>query len=210
MLLSMIGPARLRESVGKVLAGCRGGGGRRLAAGAAVAISRSTRPAPPARRAPTIDRSWCVDGSTALHRRVTVASGTAASLLSMPHRLTVLLAVPLAMAFASPAGAAKPSGPAVVTTDNETPVLYDDDAGGNASGDDPATWVHPDDSSASIVIVTAKEGGLRVYDLAGAELQSIAASPAPRGDGVDGRYNNVDIAYGLELDRGPVDIAVVS
>jgi len=53
-----------------------------------------------------------------------------------------------------------------VTTDNETPVLYDDDEGGNASGDDPAIWVHPTDSSKSIVIVTAKEGGLRVYDLA--------------------------------------------
>jgi phytase-like protein len=54
----------------------------------------------------------------------------------------------------------------VVTTDNETPVLYDDDEGGNASGDDPAIWVHPGDSALSIVIVTAKEGGLTVYDLA--------------------------------------------
>ena len=99
---------------------------------------------------------------------------------------------------------------AVVTTDNETPVLYDDDEGGNASGDDPAIWVHPSDSDDSIVIVTAKEGGLRVYDLDSTEVQSLSATPAPRADGVDGRFNNVDIAYGLELGGRTVDVAVVS
>jgi 3-phytase len=98
----------------------------------------------------------------------------------------------------------------VVTTDNETPVLYDDEAGGNASGDDPAIWVHPGNSARSIVIVTAKEGGLRVYDLASQEVQFIAAEPAPRADGVDGRYNNVDIAYGLNVGSGTADVAVVS
>jgi 3-phytase len=102
-----------------------------------------------------------------------------------------------------------PTGPAVVTTDNETPVLYDDDEGGNASGDDPAIWVHPNDSTKSIVIATAKEGGLRVYDLADEEIQSIPATPAPRADGVNG-HNNVDIAYGLELGGRTVDVAVVS
>jgi 3-phytase len=98
----------------------------------------------------------------------------------------------------------------VVTTDNETPVLYDDDEGGNASGDDPAIWVHPGNSARSIVIVTAKEGGLRVYDLASREIQFIAAEPAPREDGVDGRYNNVEIAYGLTVGSETADIAVVS
>jgi 3-phytase len=107
--------------------------------------------------------------------------------------------------------AGRPDRPvAVVTTDNETPVLYDDEAGGNASGDDPAIWVHPGDSKRSIVIVTAKEGGLRVYDLAGSELQSLAATPAPRADGIAGRYNNVDIAYGVTLGGAKVDVAVVS
>ena len=103
--------------------------------------------------------------------------------------------VPLILVVALPgpatAGRVSPH-PAEVTTDNETPVLYDDDGGGNASGDDPAIWVHPTDSRRSIVIATAKEGGLRVYDLGSLELQSIAATPAPRADGVDGRYNNVD------------------
>ena len=97
-----------------------------------------------------------------------------------------------------------------VTTDNETPVLYDDDDGGNASGDDPAIWVHPADSGDSLVVVTAKEGGLRVYDLDGEELHSLPATPAPQDDAVDGRYNNVDIAYGLSLDGHRTDVAVVS
>lgn len=101
-------------------------------------------------------------------------------------------------------------GPTVVSTDNETPVLYDDEDGGNASGDDPAIWVHPKKSHKSIVIVTAKEGGLRVYDLESRELQALAATEAPRGDGVAGRYNNVDIAYGIRLAGRAVDVAVVS
>ena len=122
-----------------------------------------------------------------------------------------LLVIPLIVALAGSAIASPVSrDPVEVTTDNETPVLYDDDDGGNASGDDPAMWVHPKDSSRSIVIATAKEGGLRVYDLASAEVQSIAADPAPRADGVDGRYNNVDIAYGIRLGRKVVDIAAVS
>ncbi|GAA1716499.1 phytase [Isoptericola hypogeus] len=101
-------------------------------------------------------------------------------------------------------------GVATVTTDVETPPLYDDAEGGSASGDDPAIWVHPDDADESIVVVTAKEGGLRVYDMRAHELQSVAATPAPRADGVDGRFNNVDIAYGLEVGGETVDVAVVS
>ncbi|HKE76221.1 MAG TPA: phytase [Acidimicrobiales bacterium] len=131
----------------------------------------------------------------------------------MRRSLGSLLALPLIAALAAPAGAAPhrpPAGPAVVTSNNETPVLYDDDAGGNASGDDPAIWVHPGDSARSIVVATAKEGGLRVYDLADREIQSIPATPAPRADGIDGRYNNVDIAYGLRLGRQTVDVAMVS
>src|SRR5262245_23207356 len=135
----------------------------------------------------------------------------------MRRSLRFILALPLIAALATPAGARvsaesrrPPTGPAVATADNETPVLYDDDEGGSASGDDPAIWVHPDDSRKSIVIATAKEGGLRVYDLADQEIQSIPATPAPRADGIDGRYNNVDIAYGLELGRRSVHVAEVA
>src|SRR5918992_2953170 len=127
------------------------------------------------------------------------------------RRALWLLVVPLILALAGAATAAPVSpDPVEVSTDNETPVLYDDDEGGNASGDDPAIWVHPTDSSRSIVIATAKEGGLRVYDTDSAEVQSIAADPAPRADGVDGRYNNVDVAYDIPLGGDVVDVAVVS
>ncbi|MCF4119416.1 phytase [Antribacter sp. KLBMP9083] len=133
-------------------------------------------------------------------------------LAALPAALLLLPTVLLAPAAgAGPAGA-RPfsSEPALVTTSVETPVLYDDDEGGNASGDDPAIWVHPSDRDRSLVLATAKEGGLRVYDLEAAELQSLAATPAPRADGVDGRYNNVDIAYGLQLGGTTADVAVVS
>ena len=135
--------------------------------------------------------------------------------MAISRRLAIAASAAIALALAAPVAASArpavdPSTPVVVTTDIETPVLYDDDEGGNASGDDPAIWVHPADSAESIVITTAKEGGLRVYDLAADELQSLAAEPAPRADGADGRYNNVDIAYGLDLGDGPVDLAVVS
>ncbi len=130
--------------------------------------------------------------------RVALSVGTAA---------TALLAASVVLALPS---AANSGGLVVVTTDNETPVLYDDEEGASSSGDDPAIWVHPRNSYKSIVIVTAKEGGLRVYDLESRELQTLAATEAPRGDGVAGRYNNVDIAYDIRLARRTVDVAVVS
>ena len=73
-----------------------------------------------------------------------------------------------------------------------------------------AIWVHPGDSRRSIVIVTAKEGGLRVYDLNSRELQSLPAAPAPRADARAGRFNNVDIAYAVSLSGRRVDVAVIS
>jgi 3-phytase len=66
-----------------------------------------------------------------------------------------LLALPFVLSMAIPVSAGagrKPAGPSAVTVDNETRVLYDDEAGG--SGDDPAIWVHPGDCDASIVIVS--------------------------------------------------------
>ncbi|WP_172979684.1 phytase [Agromyces agglutinans] len=126
----------------------------------------------------------------------------------------VAASIVVLLAGASSAAQAAPNrpgdGPAVVTTDNETPVLYDDDEGGNATGDDPAIWVGAEGTDSSLVIVTAKEGGLRVYDLDSTEVQSLPATVAPRADGAAGRYNNVDIAYGVEFGGRTVDVAVVS
>ena len=85
----------------------------------------------------------------------------------------------------------------------ETPALFDDAAGGDADADDPAIWINRADKARSRVIGTAKNGGLRVYDLAGREVQSIAP-PA------DGRFNNVDVITGFALGRQRADLAVVT
>ncbi|MEV7226920.1 phytase [Polymorphospora sp. NPDC051019] len=135
--------------------------------------------------------------------------------MTHPRRTILTLGTVVATLLAAAPAAAQPTAThrdrtATVTTDNETPVLYDDEAGGNASGDDPAIWVHPKDSHRSIVVVTAKEGGLRVYDLRSRELQSLPATEAPRTDPAPGRYNNVDIAYDIRLAGRTVDVAVVS
>ncbi|GAB1690950.1 phytase [Krasilnikovia sp. M28-CT-15] len=92
----------------------------------------------------------------------------------------------------------------------ETPTLFDDAAGGDANADDPAIWVHPTRREASLVIGTAKNAGLRVYDLHGRQLQAIAAPAAPGPDTEPGRYNNVDLVTGFKLGGRRVDLAVVT
>ncbi|MGW5158614.1 phytase [Nonomuraea wenchangensis] len=114
-----------------------------------------------------------------------------------------------ALMFTLAAGMAVPASGSTVATvypDVETPALYDDEAGGNSNGDDPAIWVHPSDSGKSVVVTTAKEGGLNVYDLDGRPLQHIAAPAAPGPDDEPGRFNNVDVTYGF----GGRDLAIVS
>ncbi|GAA0377310.1 hydrolase [Acrocarpospora corrugata] len=93
-----------------------------------------------------------------------------------------------------------------VTAKVETPALYDDGDGGNANGDDPAIWVHPAKPGKSVVVTTAKEGGLYAYDLKGAQLQHIPAPPPPGEDDEPGRFNNVDLVYGF----AGRDLAVVT
>ncbi|MEU2119908.1 phytase [Streptomyces sp. NPDC016459] len=97
-----------------------------------------------------------------------------------------------------------------VTPRAETPVLHDDEAGGNADADDPAIWRNAAAPGRSLVIATAKEGGLRVYDLDARPVQSIAAPPAAGPDDVPGRFNNVDLVQGLRLPSGRADLAVTS
>ncbi|WP_443043806.1 phytase [Streptomyces sp. NBC_00306] len=115
----------------------------------------------------------------------------------------------LALLVPSSAQAA-PSALPTVTPSAETAPLHDDEAGGNANADDPAIWrndAHPD---RSLVVATAKEGGLRVYDLKADLVQSIAA-PAPPSEGAaPGRFNNVDLVSGLRTPTGRADIAVVT
>ncbi|MGW6504977.1 phytase [Nonomuraea angiospora] len=92
----------------------------------------------------------------------------------------------------------------------ETPPLYDDEAGGNANGDDPAIWVHPTSPEGSLIATTAKEGGLYVYDLDGRQLQHLPAPAAPSQDDEPGRLNNVDVVYGHASKAGRSDIFVAS
>ncbi|MEV6318390.1 phytase [Streptomyces sp. NPDC051776] len=131
--------------------------------------------------------------------------------------LAALLLTALAAPTGAPAavaegpGAADPAPrPARVTASAETPAVHDDEAGGNANADDPAVWVDPRDSGRSIVVSTLKEAGLDVYGLDGKRLQHIAAPPAPGEGSEPGRFNNVDIVYGVELDGHRTDLALVS
>ncbi|MGW7415031.1 phytase [Streptomyces sp. NPDC054863] len=131
---------------------------------------------------------------------------------------SVVLAVTTALtaaALAVPAQAehshrASGGAPASVTPRAETPALHDDEEGGNADADDPAIWRNAADPGRSLVVATAKEGGLRVYDLDASPVQSIAAPPAAGEDDAPGRFNNVDLVHGLRLSSGKADLAVAS
>jgi 3-phytase len=94
-----------------------------------------------------------------------------------------------------------------VTAALETPALWDED---DADADDPAIWVDPEDRDDSLVIATAKEAGIYVYDLDGDEVQHVEPRPAPSEEDNPGRYNNVDLVHGFDLGGEEVDLAVAS
>lgn len=135
------------------------------------------------------------------------ARPTAATTLAVCAALATLVA-------AAPAPAARQDGPRTlpaVTPRTETATLYDDEEGGNANADDPAIWRNNADPDHSLVIATAKEGGLRVYDLDARLVQSLPAPAAPGPDHAPGRFNNVDLVQGLRLSPGgTADLAVTS
>lgn len=129
------------------------------------------------------------------------------------HSPAILLAFALVIAACSkeppptetanaPAAAGASAVATLVAAVETDPGLPDTAVEGDA--DDPAFWLHPSDPARSLVIATGKQAGLRVYDLSGKLVQRIEAEP-------DGRYNNVDVAYGLALpDGSKIDIAVAS
>ncbi len=92
----------------------------------------------------------------------------------------------------------------------ETAALYDDEAGGNANADDPAIWRNDADPGRSLVVATAKEGGLRVYGLDASLVQTVAPPSPAAEDDAPGRFNNVDLVTGLRTPSGRADVAVVS
>nr|BEK63089.1 hypothetical protein KPHV_03160 [Kitasatospora purpeofusca] len=83
----------------------------------------------------------------------------------------------------------------------ETAPLYDDEAGGDANADDPAIWRNSADPGRSLVVATAKQGGLRVYDLDAREVQSITDITDPAARQVfsadQAEINGQKTAYGL-------------
>lgn len=123
--------------------------------------------------------------------------------------LVAALAAVAATAPPGPGALAATALPAVQPR-AETAALHDDDAGGNADADDPAIWRNPADPGRSLVVATAKQGGLRVYDLSAREVQSVPAPAAPGPDDAPGRFNNVDLVHGLRLPSGRADLAVTS
>lgn len=97
--------------------------------------------------------------------------------------------------------------PTVAPTVETRPALLDDDNlpfSQRADADDPAIYVNASDSAKSLFVTSVKNGGLRIYDLAGNLLQTINPSNP------DIRYNNVDLQYGFTLGGQKVDIAVAS
>ncbi|MFI6639836.1 phytase [Streptomyces sp. NPDC050504] len=126
-------------------------------------------------------------------------------------RTALLSATLVALLAADPATAAHraPALPGLAPT-SETAPLHDDAEGGDADADDPAIWRNPAAPGRSLVIATAKQGGLRVYDLDAREVQSIAAPAAPGPDDAPGRFNNVDLVHGVKLPSGRADLAVTS
>lgn len=84
--------------------------------------------------------------------------------------------------------------------------------------DDPAIWVNAKDTSKSIVAATLKKGGMDVYDMQGNLLQFIAPTKAPLCqdaandpcENKGGRWNNVDVIYGFDLNGESVDLFIAS
>ena len=129
--------------------------------------------------------------------------------------------------------------PLVVTPVLSTEPLFSyEDAPATPDADDPAIWVNRRNPTRSLVIGTAKDAGLLVYDLSGRLVQALLPPHAPqvlpedpqtpagpnplidnlctdsRSGETFGRYNNVDIAYDVRLGTRPgaprADVAVVS
>lgn len=95
-----------------------------------------------------------------------------------------------------PAAAAVEHAPATLQ-----PVLVTEPVA--VDSDDPAIWVNPEDPSQSLVVGTDKGGSLYVFDLEGRIIPDKTFSTG-------GRFNNVDVEYGLELGGEAVDIAVAT
>ena len=134
------------------------------------------------------------------------------------------------------AGSAPTSGAEqlVVTAVLSTAPLHNyEDAPATPDADDPAIWIDRRVPGRFLVIGTAKDAGLLVYNAQGELRQAVLPPNAPQISPEDpdtpadnaepdnpcpesasgetfGRFNNVDIAYGVRLGGDRADVAVVS
>src|SRR5262245_2046969 len=60
------------------------------------------------------------------------------------------------------------------------PLLNYEDAPATPDADDPAIWINPRNEMRSLVIGTAKDAGLVVYDLSGRLVQALFPPNAPQ------------------------------
>lgn len=127
----------------------------------------------------------------------------------MRKYLIAWLAVALLVTGSTPAAGWARTAPHVVPS-AETPALFDDESGGNADADDPAIWIDEDHPGRSIVVGTAKNGGLDAYRLTGQRIQHVATPPAPGPAHEPGRFNNVDVLQDVEIGGDDRDLAIVS
>ena len=81
-------------------------------------------------------------------------------------------------------------------------------SGGDAA-DDPAIWIHPQVPERSLVIGTDKRSGLVVYDLAGEQVQYLAAGNLNNVDLRTGVWGQPDLTVAVASARDPNEVVVL-
>ena len=87
----------------------------------------------------------------------------------------------LAMVFILFLGAARPGATQTVVQPvlRTAPLFNYEDAPATPDADDPAIWVNPHNRKQSLIIGTAKDAGILVYDLSGTLVQAMFPPNAP-------------------------------
>lgn len=136
------------------------------------------------------------DGKDGLLVMADEDNGDAATNFKTASLADVSSAFSLGTTLAVPSGDDPTAAFTLVTPSVETDPVVD---GGDAA-DDPAIWVHPTNPADSLVIGTNKQGGLYTYTLNGRTHQYLP----------DGKVNNVDIRYGVQIGDRKITLVAAS
>jgi len=102
--------------------------------------------------------------------------------------------------IATAAGIAESANSFTVSSSNPGTVTVNPKLGplkpGN-NADDPAIWIHPTDSSRSLIFLSDKDAGIFAYSVNGAQLQHVDFGTA---------LNNIDVRNGFQLGAQTIDI----